>query len=69
MNEKKPLILVLEDFKKVLTNDISAGLSSGIPAYLVEDVLNGCLAEVLKLKVGEIGAAYKAQQEKQNNGE
>ena len=65
MSDKKiPLIIVLEDFKTKLATDINAGMSSGLPAYLVEDAIAGILADVRKLKVSELASAYKAQGEK-----
>lgn len=65
MSEKKiPLIIVLEDFKTKLASDINAGMSGGLPAYLIEDAIAGVLADVRKLKASELSSAYKAQGEK-----
>lgn len=67
MNEKQ-LIITMEQLKSQLVHVIDAGISKGVPAFLIEGILCQYLAEIRQMKIDELSRAYQ-EEKKSDEGE
>lgn len=61
MNSEIPVILLLEDMKKNISDEINKALKAGIPCYFIEPALKDILSGVHAQAFNEV-AQLKAQQ-------
>ena len=61
MNDEVSVILLLEDMKKNISDEINKALKAGIPCYFIEPVLKDVLGGVHTQALNEV-AQLKAQQ-------
>lgn len=68
MEEKRrPIILIIEDIKAQIATAINAGVSNGIPAFLLEGVLCEYLSELRKVKNDELLSIIEQMNKKESN--
>lgn len=63
MNENKPLVLVLQSIQEELNALVIKYINSGIPAFLIDKVLESILADVRKITVSDIIDYYNSNKE------
>ena len=63
MNENKPLVLVLQSIQEELNALVIKYINSGIPAFLIDKVLESILADVRKITVSDVIDYYNSNKE------
>lgn len=63
MDEKTPLIIVTQMIQDELNKIVIKYVNSGVPAFLIDKILESTLADVRKLTIGEIINQYDSSSE------